>query len=72
MSYDNVAYITADDDALYAINIDDGKRLWKFEVHDPITVSGSTLSKDEKMIFVPTMDGTIYGINIENEQPTGL
>lgn len=70
LSYDNVAYITADDDALYAINIDDGKRLWKFEVHDPITVSGSTLSKDEKMIFVPTMDGTIYGINIENEQPT--
>ena len=41
------------------------------ELHDAITVSGPTLSKDEKMMFVPTMDGTVYGINIENEKPEG-
>jgi len=64
-------YITADDDNLYAHNMETGKRLWKMELHDAITVSGPTLAKDEKHMFVPTMDGTVYAIDIENDEPEG-
>ena len=70
ISYTKVVFVTADDWSLYALDLDTGKQLWRFESDDDI-VTQFVLSKDETMIFLSTLEGIVYGINIENEQPEG-
>ena len=40
----NIILYLAEDDCLYAIEVESGKRLWKFETDDTIT-GGVTLSR---------------------------
>jgi len=68
MSQEMIAYLTAEDDCLYAIQVDGedaGKRLWKFETDDTIT-GGVTLSRDELSLFISDASGMVYMISIEN------
>lgn len=68
ISLKNIVYVTTDDDCLYALDLVDGRRRWKFEAEDVIT-AGFTLSKDETMIFLAAGEGTIYALNIEGKTP---
>jgi len=68
ISQAGVSYLTAEDDCLYAIEVESGKRLWKFETDDTIT-GGVTLSRDELSVFVSDASGMVYMISVEAETP---
>ena len=55
--------ILADDDCLYAIDVETGKRKWKFETDEAIS-NALTLSKDEKSVFISDAKGTAFIPNI--------
>ena len=59
VEHENTIYATADDDCLYAFDLKNGKKKWKFEFDDTIT-AGFTIRNDAKRIYLATSAPSVF------------
>lgn len=61
--YKNIAYVGSYDTNLWAVNVEDGKMVWKFPTGGGIA-SSPAVDGNSKLVFVGSEDNTFYAVDI--------